>query len=74
MASILRWNVNSLRPRLPDLRTWLPSIHTDILALQETRVRSDEYGLSGYVAYNSAAQRSNKSRASMYVRNDLVQP
>lgn len=64
---IATWNVNSIRVRLEQLRTWLQAEQPDVVCLQETKV-SDElfpreplealgYGLaiSGQKAYNGVA-------------------
>lgn len=40
------WNVNSLRVRLPHLEAWLASAHIDALALQETKLRDEEFPAS----------------------------
>ena len=64
---IASWNVNSLRVRLPQVRAWLEAAEVDVLALQETKVRDDEFpkaeieafgyrvAHSGQKAYNGVA-------------------
>ena len=42
---IATWNVNSLRVRLPHLLQWLAANQPDIVALQETKVRDEEFPL-----------------------------
>jgi exodeoxyribonuclease-3 len=38
---IATWNVNSLRPRLPQLAQWLARAKPDVVCLQETKVTDD---------------------------------
>lgn len=72
LPTVLQWNVNGLKARLPDLRTHLHLHSIDILALQETRVLNDEGRLAGYVGYHSKTQhRDGRSRASLYIRKDI---
>lgn len=40
---IATFNVNSLRSRLPVLERWLRGAHVDVLALQETKVRDEDF-------------------------------
>lgn len=40
---IATWNVNSLRVRLPQLKTWLESNPVDVVALQETKTPDSEF-------------------------------
>jgi len=40
---IATWNVNSLRVRLPQLEAWITAVQPDVLCLQETKVRDDEF-------------------------------
>lgn len=61
------WNVNSLRVRLPHVLKWLEHERPDVLALQETKIKDEEfpadtferYGytavFSGQAAYNGVA-------------------
>ena len=55
---IASWNVNSLKVRLPQVLQWLESARPDVLALQETKLRdenfpADEIRAAGYqVSYS----------------------
>jgi exodeoxyribonuclease-3 len=61
------WNVNSLRVRLPHLKTWLESTSPEVIALQETKLQDGDfpstffsdhgYGVlySGQKTYNGVA-------------------
>ena len=40
---VATWNVNSLRVRLPHVLKWLESEQPDLLALQETKVRDEDF-------------------------------
>ncbi len=40
---IASWNVNSLRVRLPQVLAWLEAQRPDLLALQETKLRDDQF-------------------------------
>ncbi len=40
---IASWNVNSLRARLPAVMAWLARVNPDILCVQETKVRDEEF-------------------------------
>ncbi len=40
---IATWNVNSLRVRLDHVRDWLESAQPDVLALQETKLRDEDF-------------------------------
>lgn len=64
---IATWNVNSLRVRLPHVLKWLEREQPDLLALQETKLRDEEFPwdtfadrgytatFSGQAAYNGVA-------------------
>ena len=64
---VATWNVNSLRVRLPHVLKWLEREQPDLLALQETKLKDEEfpadtfrdYGyvatFSGQAAYNGVA-------------------
>lgn len=64
---IATWNVNSLRVRLPHVLKWLESAQPDVLALQETKLKDEEFPadafvdrgysavFSGQAAYNGVA-------------------
>lgn len=43
MLRIATWNVNSLRVRLPHVLQWLESEQPDVLALQETKLRDENF-------------------------------
>lgn len=40
---IASWNVNSLKVRLPQVLQWLESTRPDVLALQETKLRDEDF-------------------------------
>jgi exodeoxyribonuclease III len=64
---VATWNVNSLRVRLPHVLQWLDREQPDILALQETKLKDEEFPadaftdrgysvtFSGQAAYNGVA-------------------
>ncbi|HVY65878.1 MAG TPA: exodeoxyribonuclease III [Gammaproteobacteria bacterium] len=64
---IATWNVNSLRVRLPHVLKWLEREQPDVLALQETKLRDEDFPadaftdrgytatFSGQAAYNGVA-------------------
>jgi exodeoxyribonuclease-3 len=64
---IATWNVNSLRVRLEHVRAWLASAEPDVLAVQETKTRDEDFptdafadlgyraSFSGQSAYNGVA-------------------
>jgi exodeoxyribonuclease-3 len=64
---IATWNVNSLRVRLPHVLQWLDREQPDVLALQETKLKDEEFPadaftdrgysviFSGQAAYNGVA-------------------
>jgi exodeoxyribonuclease-3 len=43
---IATWNVNSLRVRLPQVLGWLKSERPDVLCLQETKLRDEDFPLA----------------------------
>jgi len=45
---VATWNVNSLRKRLPAILDWLEKEQPDILCLQETKVRDEEFPLLAF--------------------------
>ena len=45
---IATWNVNSLRVRLDHVCEWLESEQPDVLALQETKIRDEDFPLSSF--------------------------
>lgn len=74
MPTILQWNVNSLRPRLPELRRRLLTLQTDVLALQETYLPKGLHRFSPYVQYHSdTIHPDGKSRASLFIKKSICQ-
>lgn len=67
MLKIASWNVNSLKVRLEQVLEWMESSQTDVLALQETKMRDEEFpkeaftqrgyhiAFSGQKTYNGVA-------------------
>lgn len=53
MLTVLRWNLNGLKPQLPELKTWPHLYSINIQALQGTSVHMDEDRLAVYVGYRS---------------------
>lgn len=45
---IATWNVNSLRVRLPHVTDWLASEQPDVLALQETKTRDEDFPVDAF--------------------------
>ncbi len=45
---IATWNVNSVRARLPRVEDWLRSWKPDLLCMQETKVRDEEFPLQAF--------------------------
>ncbi|WP_019022554.1 exodeoxyribonuclease III [Thioalkalivibrio sp. ALE23] len=61
---IASWNVNSLKVRLPQVLSWLGTSHTDILALQETKLTDDAFPVAaiqeaGYQVVHSGQKTYN---------------
>ncbi len=61
---IASWNVNSLKVRLPQVLDWLRTSHTDILALQETKLTDDAFPVTaihdaGYQVVHSGQKTYN---------------
>jgi exodeoxyribonuclease III len=66
-VKIATWNVNSLRVRLDHVRSWLATAEPDVLALQETKVKDEDFpvteleslgyhcAFSGQPGYNGVA-------------------
>ncbi len=48
MFKLASWNVNSLKIRLPHVLDWLEATKTDVLALQETKVRDENFPLEDF--------------------------
>lgn len=53
---IASWNVNSVRPRLEHLTSWLVRARPDVVCLQETKVEDDKFPMSeiGDAGYQAA--------------------
>ncbi len=53
---IASWNVNSIRPRMEQLTSWLVRARPDVVCLQETKVEDDKFPLSeiGDAGYRAA--------------------
>lgn len=49
------WNVNSLRVRLPHVLKWLERERPDVLALQETKIKDEEFPADAFERYGYAA-------------------
>ena len=43
LFNLATWNVNSLRVRIPHLEAWLKTTAIDAVALQETKIRDEEF-------------------------------
>ena len=43
LFNLATWNVNSLRVRIPHLEAWLQTTGIDAVALQETKIRDEEF-------------------------------
>jgi len=61
---IATWNINSLKVRLPHVLKWLDQFKPDVLALQETKTRdenfpSDEIEAAGYHCFYSGQKTYN---------------
>ncbi|WP_019590865.1 exodeoxyribonuclease III [Thioalkalivibrio sp. ALE20] len=61
---IASWNVNSLKVRLPQVLSWLGTSHTDILALQETKLTDEAFPVAaiheaGYQVVHSGQKTYN---------------
>lgn len=51
---IASWNVNSIRPRMEQLTSWLPRARPDVVCLQETKVEDEKFPAAeiGDAGYN----------------------
>jgi exodeoxyribonuclease-3 len=45
---IASWNVNSLRVRLEHVLTWISTEHPDVLALQETKTKDEDFPVQAF--------------------------
>jgi exodeoxyribonuclease-3 len=78
MFKIATWNVNSLRVRLPHVEQWLETNQVDVLALQETKIKDENFPLdeikalgyeavySGQPTYNGVAILSRKAAKNVF--------
>jgi exodeoxyribonuclease-3 len=55
------WNVNSLRVRLPHVLKWLESERPDVLALQETKLKDEEFPADAFERYGYGAAFSGQA-------------
>jgi exodeoxyribonuclease-3 len=60
-VKVATWNVNSLRVRLPHVLKWLEHEQPDLLALQETKMRDDEFPADAFLEYGYSATFSGQS-------------
>jgi exodeoxyribonuclease-3 len=58
---VATWNVNSLRVRLPHVLKWLASEQPDLLALQETKLKNDDFPADAFRDYGYVATFSGQS-------------
>jgi exodeoxyribonuclease-3 len=58
---VASWNVNSLRVRLPHVLKWLESERPDLLALQETKLKDEDFPADTFRDYGYAATFSGQS-------------
>lgn len=52
---IASWNVNSLKVRLPQVLTWMSDAQPDVLALQETKLRDEDFPLAAFTEIGFSA-------------------
>jgi exodeoxyribonuclease-3 len=60
-VKVATWNVNSLRVRLPHVLKWLEREQPDLLALQETKIRDEEFPADTFAQYGYAVAFSGQS-------------
>jgi exodeoxyribonuclease III len=60
-VKVATWNVNSLRVRLPHVLKWLEREQPDLLALQETKIKDDEFPADAFAQYGYAVTFSGQS-------------
>jgi exodeoxyribonuclease III len=60
-VKVATWNVNSLRVRLPHVLKWLEREQPDLLALQETKIKDDEFPADAFDQYGYTATFSGQS-------------
>lgn len=58
---VATWNVNSLRVRLPHVLKWLERERPDLLALQETKIKDEEFPADAFETYGYSAAFSGQS-------------
>jgi exodeoxyribonuclease-3 len=58
---VATWNVNSLRVRLPHVLKWLEREQPDLLALQETKLKDDDFPADTFRDYGYVATFSGQS-------------
>jgi exodeoxyribonuclease-3 len=58
---IATWNVNSLRVRLPHVLAWLEREQPDLLALQETKLKDEDFPADAFVARGYTATFSGQA-------------
>jgi exodeoxyribonuclease-3 len=58
---VATWNVNSLRVRLPHVLKWLEREQPDVLALQETKLKDEEFPADTFRDYGYVATFSGQS-------------
>jgi exodeoxyribonuclease-3 len=59
--TVATWNVNSLRVRLPHVLKWLEREQPDVLALQETKLKDEEFPADTFRGYGYSATFSGQS-------------
>jgi exodeoxyribonuclease-3 len=58
---VASWNVNSLRVRLPHVLSWLDRERPDVLALQETKLKDEDFPADAFAERGYAALFSGQS-------------
>jgi exodeoxyribonuclease-3 len=58
---VATWNVNSLRVRLPHVLKWLEREQPDLLALQETKLKDEDFPADAFGAYGYTATFAGQS-------------
>jgi exodeoxyribonuclease III len=58
---VATWNVNSLRVRLPHVLKWLEREQPDVLALQETKLKDEDFPADAFRGYGYVATFSGQS-------------
>jgi exodeoxyribonuclease-3 len=58
---VVTWNVNSLRVRLPHVLKWLEREQPDLLALQETKLKDDDFPADAFRDYGYGTVFSGQS-------------